>query len=51
MRIHVGCELTFDFPQSMPMIACLNVHFSRFSDLERPDCLATNSACARRRLS
>ena len=42
MRIHVGCELTFDFPQSMPMIACLNVHFSRFSDLERPDYLATN---------
>ena len=42
MRIHVGCELTFDFPQSMPMIACLNVHFSRFSDSERPDYLATN---------
>ena len=44
MRIHVGCELTFDFPQSTPMIACLNVHFSRFSDLERPDYLVTNPA-------
>jgi transglutaminase-like putative cysteine protease len=44
MRIHVGCELTFDFPQSTPMIACLNVHFSRFSDLERPDHLVTNPA-------
>jgi hypothetical protein len=42
MRIHVGCELTFDFPQLTPMIACLNVHFSRFSDLERPDYLVTN---------
>ena len=44
MRIHVGCELTFDFPQSTPMIACLNVHFSRFSDLERPDYLVTDPA-------
>ncbi len=44
MRIHVGSELTFDFPQSTPMIACLNVHFSRFSDLERLDYLATNPA-------
>jgi transglutaminase-like putative cysteine protease len=41
MRIHVGCELSFDFPQTMPMIATLNVHFSRFSDLERPDHLVT----------
>src|SRR5438876_7986659 len=37
MRIQVGCELSFDFPQTMPMIVTLNVHFSRFSDLERPD--------------
>ena len=37
MRIHVGCELSFDFPQTMPMIVTLNVHFSRFSDLEGPD--------------
>ena len=44
MRIQVGCELTFDFPQSTPMIACLNVHFSRVSDLERPDYLVTNPA-------
>ena len=41
MRIHVGCELSFDFPQTMPMIATLNVHFSRLSDLERPDHLVT----------
>jgi hypothetical protein len=44
MRIHVGCELTFEFPQTTPMIAMLNVHFSRVSDLERPDHLMTNPA-------
>ena len=42
MRIHVGCELSFEFPQTTPMIATLNVHFSRVSDLERPDYLITN---------
>jgi hypothetical protein len=41
MRLHVGCELTFDFPQTTPMVAMLNVHFSRVSDLERPDYLVT----------
>jgi transglutaminase-like putative cysteine protease len=42
MRIHVGCELTFEFPQTTPLIAMLNVHFSRISDLERPDYLVTD---------
>jgi hypothetical protein len=42
MRIHVGCELRFEFPQTAPMIATLNVHFSRVSELERPDYLITN---------
>jgi hypothetical protein len=37
MRIRVGCDLGFDFPQTIPMIVTLNVHFSRFSDLEHPD--------------
>jgi transglutaminase-like putative cysteine protease len=41
MRIHLGCELAFDFPQPTPMILSLNVHFSRVSDLERPDYLIT----------
>ena len=31
MRIHIGCELSFEFPQTTPMIATLNVHFSRVS--------------------
>jgi hypothetical protein len=42
MRIHVGCELSFEFPQTTPMITTLNVHFSRVSELERPDYLITN---------
>jgi hypothetical protein len=42
MRVHVGSELTFEFPQTTPLIAMLNVHFSRISDLERPDHLVTS---------
>lgn len=41
MRIRVGCKLGFDFPQATPMIVMLNVHYSRVSDLERPDYLIT----------
>jgi transglutaminase-like putative cysteine protease len=41
MRIEVGCDLTFELPQPTPMIVMLNVHFSRVSDLERPDHLIT----------
>lgn len=42
MRIRVGCELGFEFTQSTPLIAMLNVHFSRASDLELPDHLTTH---------
>ena len=41
MRILVGCEMTYEFPQVTPMIATLNVHSSRVSDMERPDYLVT----------
>ncbi len=41
MRIRVGSALTFDLPQPTPMIAMLNVHYSRCSDLEHPDLLTT----------
>src|ERR687893_2259127 len=41
MRIRVGCEMTYEFGQVTPMIAILNVHSSRVSDLERPDYLIT----------
>ena len=51
MRINVGCELTFEFSQTMPMIVTLNVHFSRSSDLERPDHLMTNPSVPDRGLS
>ncbi|WAJ28248.1 transglutaminase-like domain-containing protein [Antarcticirhabdus aurantiaca] len=39
MRIRIGSELTFEFPQPTPVIALLAVHFSRASDLETPDLL------------
>jgi transglutaminase-like putative cysteine protease len=44
MRLKVGCELSFDFPQPTPLIATLNVHFSRVADLEYPDRLVTTPA-------
>ncbi|MBM6582714.1 hypothetical protein ILT44_21140 [Microvirga sp. BT689] len=44
MRIRVGCEMTYEFGQVTPMIAILNVHSSRVSDLERPDNLITTHA-------
>lgn len=42
MHIRLGCELTYDIPKPTPMIVILNVHYSRFADLERPDYLITN---------
>ena len=42
MRILVGCEMTYAFPQVTPVITILNVHSSRGSDLERPDNLVTS---------
>jgi transglutaminase-like putative cysteine protease len=41
VRIKIGCDLHFDFPQPTPMIVALNVHYSRVSDLERPDYVIT----------
>jgi len=41
MRISLGCRLRYSFQQETPMIAMLNVHYSRFGDLERPDFLTT----------
>ena len=47
MRIHVGCELRFEFPQTTPMILTLNVHSSRVSELvlSLPDRAARYRAC------
>jgi transglutaminase-like putative cysteine protease len=42
MRIRLGYELNYTFPQPTPMILTLNVHYSRASDLVRPDHMLTH---------
>jgi transglutaminase-like putative cysteine protease len=37
MRLRVGYELMYHFPQATPVIMMLNIHYTRVSDLERPD--------------
>ena len=37
MQIRVGYELVYQFPQPTPMIMALGVHYSRASDMLRPD--------------
>ncbi len=37
MQIRVGYELAYQFQQPTPVILALNVHYSRASDLVRPD--------------
>ncbi|MEZ5859928.1 MAG: transglutaminase family protein [Geminicoccaceae bacterium] len=44
MRIHLGCELTYEVPNPTPMIVLLNVHHSCVARLERPDWLITTPA-------
>jgi len=39
--IRAGYELIYEFPQPTPMILALNIHYSRASDLVRPDSLVT----------
>lgn len=41
LRISLGCRLEFEFVNSTPMLAMLNVHSTRFGDLGRLDYLAT----------
>jgi transglutaminase-like putative cysteine protease len=41
MQIRVGYELIYDCPQPTPMVLLLNIHFSRVSDIVRPDHLIT----------
>ena len=47
MRVSIGCRLRYSFPQSTPLIAMLNVHYSRFGDLERADYLVTSPSVPR----
>ena len=42
MKIRVGYELIYDFPQPTPMIMVLGTHFTRASDVVTPDYLTTN---------
>lgn len=44
MRIRLGCELSYDFPQPTPLVAILTVHYSHFASLETPDHLVTTPA-------
>lgn len=37
MKLRVGYELDYEFPQPTPVILVLNVHHSRVSDLQAPD--------------
>ncbi len=37
MKLRIGCELQYVFPQPTPAILILNTHFTRFSDLSTPD--------------
>jgi transglutaminase-like putative cysteine protease len=37
MKIRAGYEISYDCPQTTPMILTLSVHPSRFSDLQTPD--------------
>src|ERR1700738_1107205 len=42
MKIRVGYELIYDFPQPTPMIMVLGTHFTRASDIVVPDHLMTS---------
>ena len=42
IRMRIGSRLTYRLTQPTPIIAVLNVHYSRFGDLERADYLVTS---------
>jgi hypothetical protein len=42
MRIRAGYEIVYSLPAPTPMILTLNIHYSRASDLLRPDHLITS---------
>jgi transglutaminase-like putative cysteine protease len=37
LKLRVGYELQYEFPQPTPVIAMLNIHFSPVADLAAPD--------------
>jgi len=46
MRIRLGCELSYEFPQPTPMIVLLNVHHSHAAYLQLADRLVTTPPVA-----
>jgi transglutaminase-like putative cysteine protease len=42
MRIRLGYELNYNFPEPTPMILALSIHYSRASDIVIPDYLTTD---------
>jgi len=42
MKISVGYEMIYEFPQPTPMIVVMGVHFTRASDIITPDYLMTS---------
>ncbi len=42
MKLSVGFDIVYDCPQPTPMILTLNVHYSRVSDMLKPDTLIIN---------
>jgi len=44
MKLRVGYEMIYDFPQPTPMIIVLGTHFTRASDVIVPDFLTTTPA-------
>ncbi len=41
MKLRVGYEITYDFPQPTPLIGMLNIHYTRVADLAAPDHIRT----------
>ncbi|QUS40756.1 transglutaminase family protein [Tardiphaga alba] len=44
MKIRVGYEMVYDFPQATPMLIVMGTHFTRASDVIVPDFLVTEPA-------
>ena len=42
MRLRVGYEMIYEFPQPTPMLMVLGTHFTRASDVIVPDSLTTD---------
>jgi len=51
MKLRVGFEMNYDFPQPTPMIMVLGTHFTRASDIIVPDHLTTMPSVRSRRIA